>query len=76
MVPQRRVAIDARMSTLDQGQDPTTPLLALWGYAARRGCVRVGGYVDRASGTRDDHLQYRALLEVARKRQIDDTTTP
>jgi hypothetical protein len=42
MVPQRRVAIDARVSTLNQGQDPTTPLLALWGYAARRGCVLRG----------------------------------
>jgi DNA invertase Pin-like site-specific DNA recombinase len=71
MVPQKRVAIYARVSTADRGQDPETQLLALREYAARRGFVLMGEYVDYASGTREDRPQYRALLETARKRQID-----
>jgi DNA invertase Pin-like site-specific DNA recombinase len=31
----------------------------------------VGEYVEYASGTREDRPRYRALLEVARKRQVD-----
>jgi resolvase-like protein len=71
MVPQKRVAIYARVSTVDRGQDPETQLLALREYAARRGFVLMGEYVDYASGTREDRPQHRALLEMARKRQID-----
>jgi DNA invertase Pin-like site-specific DNA recombinase len=71
MVPQKRVAIYARVSTVDKGQDPETQLLALREYAARRGVLCVGEYVEYASGTREDRPRYRALLEVARKRQVD-----
>src|SRR5712691_6018379 len=71
MVAQKQVAIYARVSTLDKGQDPETQLLALRAYAARRGFVPAGEYVDYASGTRDDRPQYQALLAAARKRHID-----
>ncbi len=71
MVAQKQVAIYARVSTVDKGQDPETQLLALREYAARRGLQIVGEYIDYASGTREDRPQYRALLEAARKRQID-----
>jgi DNA invertase Pin-like site-specific DNA recombinase len=71
MVPQKRVAIYARVSMVDRGQDPETQLLALREYVARRGFIPMGEYVDYASGTREDRPQYRALLETARKRQID-----
>jgi DNA invertase Pin-like site-specific DNA recombinase len=71
MVAQKQVAIYARVSTLDKGQDPETQLLALRAYAARRGFMPVGEYVDYASGTRDDRPQYQALLAAARKRHID-----
>lgn len=71
MVTQKRVALYARVSTLDKGQDPETQLLALREYAARRGWVPVGEYIDYASGTRDDRPQYQALLAAARKRQIE-----
>ena len=68
---QKRVALYARVSTVAKGQDPETQLLALREYAARRGLVPVGEYIDYASGTRDDRPQYQALLSAARKRQID-----
>ena len=71
MVAQKQVAIYARVSTLDKGQDPETQLLALRAYAARRGFMPAGEYVDYASGTRDDRPQYQALLAAARKRHID-----
>ena len=71
MVAQKRVALSARVSTMDKGQDPETQLLALREYAARRGFVPAGEYVDYASGTRDNRPQYQALLTIARKRQVD-----
>ena len=51
MVAQKRMAIYARVSTVDKGQDPETQLLVLREYAARRACGMVGEYVDYASGT-------------------------
>ncbi len=71
MVAPKRVALYARVSTSDKGQDPETQLLALRAYAARRGFVPAGEYVDYASGTRDNRPQYQALLTAARKRQVD-----
>lgn len=71
MVAQKRVALYARVSTSDKGQAPETQLLVLREYAARRGFVPAGEYVDYASGTRDNRPQYQALLTAARKRQVD-----
>jgi DNA invertase Pin-like site-specific DNA recombinase len=71
MVPQKRMAIYARVSTVDKGQDPETQLLGLREYAARRAYVMVGEYVDYASGTREDRPQYQALFAAARRRQVD-----
>src|SRR5262250_2063887 len=71
MLTQKRVAIYARVSTLDKGQDPETQLVGLREYATRRGFVLVGEYVDYASGLRDDRPQYRRLVEAARQRHID-----
>jgi DNA invertase Pin-like site-specific DNA recombinase len=71
MVAQKRVALYARVSTLDKGQTPETQLVGLREYAMQRGFVLAGEYVDYASGLRDDRPQYRGLMEAARKRHID-----
>jgi DNA invertase Pin-like site-specific DNA recombinase len=71
MVAQKRVALYARVSTVDKGQDPETQLRALREFAARRGFMPVGEYIDYASGMRADRPQYQALLSAARKRQLD-----
>ena len=71
MVSHKRVAIYARVSTVDRGQDPETQLITLREYAERRDFEIVGEYIDYASGTREDRPQYREMLEVARKRKID-----
>lgn len=71
MVAQKRVAIYARLSPLDKGQDPETQLVALRAYAERRGFVTVGEYIEYAAGSQEDRPQYRALLAAAKKRQTD-----
>ena len=71
MVAPKRVAIYARGSTVDRGQDPETQLLALREYVARRGFTLAGEYVDYASGTREERPQYGTLLAMGRKRQVD-----
>ncbi len=52
--PTKRVAIYARVSTFDKGQDPETQLLQLREYAQRRGFDVAGEYVDYATGTNED----------------------
>ena len=69
--PQKRVAIYARVSTLDKGQDPETQLLQLRDYVSRRGFDLVDEYVDHATGTNEDRLNYQRLLDDVRKRKVD-----
>lgn len=71
MNSKRRVAIYARVSTHDKGQDPETQLRQLRDYAKRRGLRVVGEYVDRGSGRSEERRAYQQLLEAARKRRID-----
>jgi len=71
MSTQKRVALSARVSTMDKGQDPETQLLTLRAYAERRGFLRRGEYIDSARGTREDRPQYHALCAAVRKRQVD-----
>lgn len=67
----QRVALYARVSTLDKGQDPETQLRPLREYADRRGFLIEGEYIDTASGTTEDRSQYQAMIDLARKRKID-----
>jgi DNA invertase Pin-like site-specific DNA recombinase len=59
MKHRKRVALYARVSTLDKGQDPETQLLVLREYAERCGFRLVGEYVDHASGSRDERPSIR-----------------
>ncbi len=67
----KRVAIYARVSTLEKGQDPETQLLQLREFAQRRGFEVTGEYVDYASGKTEYRQQYKAMLNLVRKRQIE-----
>ena len=69
--PKKRVAIYARVSTLDKGQDPETQLRQLREYAKRRGFDIAGEYVDYATGTNEDRENYQRLLQDARRRLVD-----
>ncbi|GAB2713433.1 hypothetical protein GCM10011495_38100 [Hymenobacter frigidus] len=67
----KRVALYARVSTLDKGQDPETQLRPLREYAQRRGFAVVEEYVDQASGTSEERTQYKRIMAAVKKRQLD-----
>src|SRR4051812_8014033 len=67
----KRAAIYARVSTIDRGQDPETQLRQLREYAERRGFPIAFEFVDHASGAKTDRVQYRAMLDAARRREFD-----
>ncbi len=66
-----RVALYARVSTLDKGQDPETQLIQLREYAKRRNFEIIGEFIDYASGTSEERKQYKQMMEVAKKRKLD-----
>ena len=67
----KRVAIYARVSTDDRGQDPETQLRQLREYAGRRDFEVVGEFVDYATGKNLDRPSYKKLVDAARKRKIE-----
>lgn len=67
----QRVALYARVSTLDKGQDPETQLIQLREYAKRRNFEIIGEFIDYASGTSEERKQYKQMMEAAKKRKID-----
>lgn len=68
---QKRVAIYARVSTFEKGQDPETQLRQLREYVKRRNFSTVGEFIDYASGKTENREQYKIMLDLVRKRQID-----
>ena len=68
----KRVAIYARVSTIDKQQNPETQLRVLRDVVSHQdGWKSVGEFVDRASGGRTDRPRYQELLDAVRKRQVD-----
>jgi DNA invertase Pin-like site-specific DNA recombinase len=67
--PQRRVAIYARVSTLDQ--DPHMQIRELRAYAKHRGFIIAHEFIDRISGTTSERPQLAELWHAARHRKID-----
>ena len=67
----KRVALYARVSTLDKGQDPETQLIQLRQYAHARNFEIVTEFIDYASGTTEDRTQYKLMMAAAKKRKID-----
>src|SRR6266853_1363392 len=68
-----RVAIYARVSTEDRGQDPENQLAQLRAWCAAVGHEIVGEYVDHASGGKDasKRPRFAAMLADAYRRQFD-----
>jgi len=67
-----RVALYARVSTLDKDQDPGTQLLPLREFIQAQGWQPAGEYVDHASGTDlRGRTAWRALLDQAARRRVD-----
>jgi DNA invertase Pin-like site-specific DNA recombinase len=68
-----RVAIYARVSTDDKGQDPENQLRELRAWCSNSGHVIIQEYIDRQSGRRgaDKRQQFAALLDAAAKKKFD-----
>ena len=67
-----KVALYARVSTKNNGQDPETQLLALRDYAKARELEAFGEYVDVGiSGSKDSRPALNRLMADARKRRFD-----
>ena len=70
MNPQR-VALYARVSTKNNGQDPETQLIALREYAGDRGMTMIDDYVDVGiSGAKDRRPELDGLMVDARLRRL------
>ena len=68
-----RIAIYARVSTDDKGQDPENQLRDLRAWCAASGHEIVGEYVDRVSGRKGagERKQFSVLFEDASRRKFD-----
>jgi DNA invertase Pin-like site-specific DNA recombinase len=72
MSPQLRVAMYARVSTIDKGQDPDLQLSELREYVERRGWKIVSEYVDKGhSGAKESRPALNRLMTDARRRKFD-----
>ena len=67
-----RIAIYARVSTHDKGQDPDLQLTPLREYCKQRGFEVTGEFVDvGVSGSKDRRPELDRLMDLAKKRLID-----
>jgi DNA invertase Pin-like site-specific DNA recombinase len=66
-----KIAIYARVSTKDKGQDTENQLAQLREFAAKQGWTIFREYVDRETGTRSDREQFQAMFADASKRKFD-----
>jgi DNA invertase Pin-like site-specific DNA recombinase len=69
-LPQPRVAIYARVSTLNN-QDPEMQLREVREYCERRGLVVTEDYVDRISGSKESRPHLNRLMADAQRRRFD-----
>src|SRR5262252_9446730 len=66
-----RIAIYARVSTKDKGQDPENQLSQLCEFAQAHGWQITHEYVDHVSGKTSDRAQFKRLFADASRRQFD-----
>ena len=72
MTDSKRIALYARVSTKNNGQDPETQLIALREYARARGFDVFAEYVDVGiSGSKETRPALNQLMDHARKRSFD-----
>lgn len=65
------VALYARVSTKDKGQDTENQLRQLRRFAEKQGWSIGQEYVDRATGKRSDREQFQKMLAAASRRDFD-----
>ena len=75
MKPIKTVALYARVSTRDKGQDNENQLIALREFCARQEWTIIHEYVDRATGKHSDREQFKAMFGAASRRGFDAIVT-
>jgi DNA invertase Pin-like site-specific DNA recombinase len=66
-----KIALYARVSTRDKGQDTENQLTELRTFAARNSWTIVREYVDHESGGRADRIQFQQMFTDAAQRRFD-----
>ncbi len=66
-----RVALYARVSTKDKGQDYENQLLQLRQFAKTQGWDVIREYTDKTTGKRSDREQFQKMFAAASKREFD-----
>jgi len=66
-----RVALYARVSTKDRGQDTENQLRQLREFAEKQGWAITAEYKDKASGKRSDRVQFLKMFDAASRREFD-----
>src|SRR5215813_10688417 len=66
-----QVAVYARVSTKDKGQDAENQLSQLRTFAASQGWTVVGEYIDRKTAKHSDREQFQRLFHDASQRKFD-----
>jgi DNA invertase Pin-like site-specific DNA recombinase len=66
-----RICLYCRVSKNDESQDPQNQLNPLRDYAKALGGEIVGEYIDQASGSNGDRVEFKRMFEDADKRKFD-----
>jgi DNA invertase Pin-like site-specific DNA recombinase len=66
-----KIAVYARVSTKDKGQDAENQLAQLREFATKQGWTIYREYVDHESGAKTDRPEFRQMFEDASRRQFD-----
>jgi DNA invertase Pin-like site-specific DNA recombinase len=66
-----RIAIYARISTKDKGQDTENQLVQLREFAAKQGWTVFREYIDKETGSKSDRREFQTMFEDASRRQFD-----
>jgi DNA invertase Pin-like site-specific DNA recombinase len=66
-----KIAIYARVSTKDKGQDTENQLVQLREFASKQGWQIVREFVDRETGSKSDRAEFQAMFEGASQRKFD-----
>jgi DNA invertase Pin-like site-specific DNA recombinase len=70
-MPKVTVALYARVSTKDKGQDHENQLRQLRLFAEKQGWTIVREFVDHVTGKRSDREQFQAMFAAASRREFD-----
>jgi DNA invertase Pin-like site-specific DNA recombinase len=66
-----KIAIYARVSTKDKGQDTENQLVQLREFAVKQGWRITREYIDRETGSKSDREEFQAMFADASKRKFD-----